>query len=148
MSVVPRGDFVAMTDDPDDYRPASSWLLQVDPDAQVGLSVIRERIGVGDRIPRHSHDVDEVVLYESGSARAHVDGVDTDVSAGDTVFIPAGAVHGTLNTGSEPVEIRAVFPAREVVIDMVERNPLPGTESDAQRAHRYDFATGDFTVLR
>ncbi len=147
MGVVHGGEFAAMDQDPDDYRPQSAWLLQVDPDGQTGLSVIRERIGVGDRIPRHWHDVDEAVLYESGTALAHLDGVDTEVAAGATVFIPAGAVHGCVNIGDVPVEIRAVYPATRVRMDMVERNPAPGTEDQPPMASVYDLATGEFTVL-
>lgn len=110
------------------------------------MSVIRERIGVGDRIPRHWHDVDEVVLYEGGTARVHLDGTDHEVTAGATVFIPAGAVHGTLNIGDMPVEIRAVFPSVLVRMDAVERNAAPGTESELPRAVTYDMATGRATV--
>lgn len=146
MGIVQGPTFVAMDDDPDDYRPSSSWAPTVDPEGRASLSVIRERIGVGDRIPRHWHDVDEVVLYEGGSARVHVDGTDHEVAAGATVFIPAGAVHGTLNTGHTPVEIRAVFPSVLVRIDAVERNAAPGTEAEPPKAVTYDMATGDVTV--
>lgn len=147
MGVAHGSEYVAMDDDPDDYRPSSSWLPHVDPDGRTRLSVIRERIGVGDRIPRHWHDVDEVVLYESGTARVHLDGTETQVAAGASVFIPAGVVHGTVNIGDAPVELRAVFPATVVQMDLVERNPMPGTEQDPPRATRYDLATGTFTVI-
>jgi quercetin dioxygenase-like cupin family protein len=147
VGVARGGDYVPMDEDADDYRPGSSWLLQVDPDGRTSLSVVRESIGVGDRIPRHWHDVDEVVLYERGHARVFLDGAESDVAAGDSVFIPAGAVHGTVNTGSEPVEVRAVYPATVVRIDYAERNPRPGTEQDAPKATRYDLATGAYEVL-
>jgi quercetin dioxygenase-like cupin family protein len=136
-----------MDDDPDDYRPSSSWLLQVDPEGRVPVGLIRERIGPGDRIPRHWHDVDEIVLYESGIAVVHLDGVDYEVAAGDTLFIPAGAVHGTRNIGSEAVEVRAVYPQTKVRIDMVERNPMPGTENRPPQVSSYDLATGEFRIL-
>jgi quercetin dioxygenase-like cupin family protein len=136
-----------MDDDPDDYRPASLFCVQVDPALRTKLSVIRELIGVGDKIPRHWHDVDEVVLYERGRARVFVDGVETEVAPGATVFIPAGAIHGTVNLGDEPVEIRAVFPATAVRMDMVERNPMPGTEERPPHVVYYDMSTGAFTDL-
>lgn len=136
MGVVHGGPYEPMVDDPDDFRPASAWSLHVDPDGRAELAVIRERIGVGDRIPRHWHDIDEVGMYEAGTARVHLEGQDIDVVAGATVFIPAGAVHGTVNTGSEPVEVRAVFPRTVVRIDSVERNPLPGTEDEAPKRRR------------
>ncbi len=145
---VARGDhYAAMDDDPDDYRPSSAWLLQVDPDRLTGLGVIRERIGVGDRIPRHWHDLDEVVMYESGVARVFLDGTETEVGAGDTLVVPSGSVHGCVNVGDEPVEIRAVFPGTRVRMDMVERNPMPGTEARPPQASIYDLATGEFTAL-
>ena len=146
MGIVDRPAFEVMDVDPDDYRPASSWALSVDPDHRAAFGVVHERIGVGDRIPRHWHDVDEVVLYEGGSARVHLEGVDRDVPAGAIVFIPAGAIHGTLNVGTVPVEVRAVFPTTTVRMDAVERNPAPGTESAPPQATTYDFATGEAIV--
>ncbi len=146
MGIVHEPAFQAMTDDPDDYRPASSWALTVDPDGRAAFGVVHERIGVGDRIPRHWHDVDEVVLYEGGSARVHLDGVDVEVAAGATVFIPAGAIHGTMNIGDRPVEVRAVFPSTRVRMDAIERNPAPGTETAPPMATTYDFATRTATV--
>lgn len=147
MGIAHAADWVPMDEDPDDHRPTSSWMLQVDPAAATSMAVIRERIGVGDRIPRHRHDVDEVVLYEAGRARAHLDGVDTEVVAGDTAFIPAGVVHGTVNIGTEPVEVRAVYPSTVVRMDLVERNARPGTEGAPPMSSRYDLRTGEFTVL-
>lgn len=144
MGVEREPSFAVMDEDPDDYRPGSSWALSVDPDRRASLSVIRERIGVGDRIPRHWHDVDEVVLYEHGRGVAHLDGTDHAVSAGSTVFIPAGAIHGTVNSGTEILEVRAIYPTTTVRMDLVERNPAPGTDDDVPQASTYDMATGDF----
>lgn len=146
MGIVNQPAYVALDEDPDDYRPSSSWAPTVDPDGRASLSVIHERIGVGDRIPRHWHDVDEVVLYEGGTARVHLDGIDHEVAAGATVFIPAGVVHGTVNIGDRPVDIRAVFPSVRVRIDAVERNALPGTEAQPPMAVTYDMATGRANV--
>lgn len=147
MGVVHGSAYSPMNDDPDDYRPTSSWSLHVDPEHGTQLSVIRESIGVGDRIPRHWHDIDEVVLYETGRARVYLAGVETEVTAGGTVFIPAGAVHGTVNIGDEPVEIRAVYPSTVVRMDMVERNPMPGTEDEPPHVSVYDMAAGTFVIL-
>ena len=145
MGIEHAATFAAMDEDADDYRPSSSWALSVDPDGRSHLSVIRERIGVGDRIPRHWHDVDEVVMYTGGEAIVHLEGTDQRVEPGATVFIPAGAIHGTANAGSTPVEIIAVFPATAVRMDLVERNPSPGTEDAPPRAVTVDLATGAVT---
>ena len=146
MGIVDPPVFEVMDIDPDDYRPASSWALSVDPEGRARLSVIRERVGVGDRIPRHWHDVDEVVLYERGRGIAHLDGVDREVRAGSTAFIPAGVVHGTVNSGDEALEVRAIYPATSIRMDLVERNAAPGTEDAPPQASTYDMATGEFIV--
>ena len=68
MGLARGGPSRGQVDDPDDYRPSSMWLLQVDPERSTPMAVIRERIAAGDRIPRHWHDVDEVVLDQGGRA--------------------------------------------------------------------------------
>lgn len=93
MGVAPPSPQQPLNEDPDDFRPGSSWRLVVDPDGEVDMAVIYESIGVGDRIPRHWHDVDEVIIIERGDATVHVGGADLDVSDGATVFVPAGTVH-------------------------------------------------------
>lgn len=60
---------------------------------------------------RHNHpDADEILYLLSGSADQMVDdGEPFPVSAGDTVFIPEGAFHSTINTGWEPVALLAIY---------------------------------------
>ncbi|MCA1823945.1 MAG: cupin domain-containing protein [Frankia sp.] len=136
-----------MTDDPDDYRPGSWWRLVSDPERRVDVTVIYESIGAGERIPRHAHDIDEVIVVESGAARVHVDGADVEVVGGATVFIPAGTVHGTVNTGDGPLEVRAFFPATTLRMDLVERNPAPGTEDSPPMTSVYHVLEDRFEVL-
>jgi len=63
------------------------------------------------------------------------------------VFIAAGTVHGTSNTGHGTLHLHAVFPSRKVRMEMLERNPAPGTEGRPPMTAVYDFATGEFEVL-
>lgn len=63
------------------------------------------------------------------------------------VFIPAGTPHATVDAGTTPVEILAVFPATSIEIAMLERNPAPGTEGEAPRRSRYDLRTGEFEMI-
>ena len=136
-----------MDDDPDDYRPASGWRLAVDPAGRAEMAVIWESIASGDRIPRHRHDVDEVIIVEHGDATAHVDGVDVEVTDGATVFVPAGAIHGMRNRGGGVAEIRAVFPTTRLRMEMVERNPMPGTEEQPPNITVYDVRSGSVNVI-
>lgn len=151
MSIVERAPMVPMVGDPDDHRPNTSWSLVVDPGDANGrvtsLAIIREAIAAGDRIPLHTHDVDEAITIISGEAEARLGDERRRVDPGTTIFIPAGTPHGTANIGDVPVDIHAFFPATTIEIAMLERNPAPGTEGDAPRRSRYDLRTGEFEVI-
>ena len=147
MGILRDAPYEPMVGDPDDHRPDTTWRLAVDPAAGTELAVLLERCAVGDRIPLHRHDVDEVVTILDGDAAYHLDGDEQHVSGGDIVFIPAGIVHGMANAGDRAVHMHAVFPARKVRMEMLERNPAPGTEADPPMTTVYDFATGDFEVV-
>lgn len=147
MGVVDGYAMEPMVGDPDDHRPETRWAFLVD-EGPVGrrvesLGAIAETIAPGDRIPLHTHTVDEVVLYRSGSARVTLGEEQIEVGEGAAVFIPAGAPHGTLNAGGEPVRLFAVYPATQIDIRYLERNPAPGTEGDPpQPPTVFDLRTG------
>jgi quercetin dioxygenase-like cupin family protein len=151
VSIVERAAMVPMVGDPDDHRPNTSWSLIVDPGDSHGrvssLAIIREAIAAGDRIPLHTHDVDEAITIIDGEAEARLGDVQRRVGPGTTIFIPAGTPHGAANIGATPVQIHAVFPATTIEIAMLERNPAPGTESESPRRSRYDLITGTFEVI-
>jgi len=93
MGIVKRGPLAPMVGDPDDHRPRTTWRLAVDPGTggrTAGLSFLEERCAVGDRVPLHGHDVDEVVIVLAGEDTYSLGGKDQEVSSGDVVFIPAG----------------------------------------------------------
>ncbi|MCA1588694.1 MAG: cupin domain-containing protein, partial [Chloroflexi bacterium] len=111
------------------------------------LAIIREAIGVGDRIPLHTHDVDEAITILDGVADTRLGEEQRRVGPDAVVFIPAGTPHATANAGTSSLEIQAVFPTTTIEIAMLERNPAPGTEADAPRRSRYDLRTGDFEPI-
>jgi quercetin dioxygenase-like cupin family protein len=140
-----------MVGDPDDHRPRSSWRLVVDQGDESGrvesLALIVERIAIGDRIPLHTHDVDEAITIVDGTAETRLGAERRRVGPGTVIFIPAGTAHGTANVGDAPLEIHAVFPATSIEIAMLERNPAPGTEGSHPRRTRYDLRTGEMEHL-
>ena len=149
MGVVQPGDLEPMAEDPDDYRPNSRWRLVVDPEGSPGgrladLAVIYEEIAPGDHIPLHRHPVDEVILVVAGEGRTRLDDEITPVGAGSTIFIPAGTPHGTACSSSTPLQIRAVYPTTLIGMEMLARNPAPGTESRSPGKTVYDMRTGAF----
>jgi quercetin dioxygenase-like cupin family protein len=151
MSIVESGSLESMVGDPDDHRPASRWGLRADPGDARGqvrtLGIITEEIAIGDRIPLHTHDVDEAITILDGIADTRLGDEVRRVGAGTVIFIPAGVPHGTTNAGDQPLQIHAVFPATSIEISMLERNPAPGTEGDPPRRSRYDLRTGDVVEL-
>ena len=94
--------------------------------------MIVEEIAPGDRIPLHTHPMNEVIVILAGRPRGRRS-VTTlrEVGPGAVVFIPAGTPHGTRNTGDDPVRLHAMFPSERIGIEYLERNPAPGTEGDA-----------------
>jgi quercetin dioxygenase-like cupin family protein len=65
----------------------------------------------GGRIPCHRHDVieHEQVVIE-GSMVISLDGRETEVGEGDSIFIPAGVSHWYENRGAGPVRFVCVVP--------------------------------------
>ncbi|HET7169432.1 MAG TPA: cupin domain-containing protein [Candidatus Limnocylindrales bacterium] len=69
------------------------------------LNVTHVRISPGATVPTHTHhDEDQVYFVATGTGYVVLDGVRTDVSAGDSVLIPLGTEHEITNTGSEPLD--------------------------------------------
>ena len=60
---------------------------------------------------RHNHpESDEILYILAGAGDQMVDDEEPrPVRPGDTVFIPKGAFHSTLNTGYEPMVILAIY---------------------------------------
>ena len=111
------------------------------------LALVREVIAVGDAIPLHTHDVDEMITILAGVAETRLGEERWRVGRDAVIFIPAGTPHGTTNAGDSPLEVQAVFPATRVEIAMLERNAAPGTEDEAPRTTRYDLRGGAFELV-
>lgn len=121
--------------DPDDYRPRSSWAVVVDPARPqgtfaAGLTASVDVVAPGDRVPLHTHPIDEVCIVVTGKARLTVGDETTSVGPGAIAFVPAGVPHAAENHGVEPVRILGVFASERIGFTYLERNPAPGTERD------------------
>jgi quercetin dioxygenase-like cupin family protein len=116
--------------DPDDFRPNSRWALLVDPGDNSGvhvddITVIVEEIAPGDRIPLHTHPINEVIVIGEGMPEIMLGDDVQEVGPGAVVFIRAGTPHGTRNTSTTPIRIHAMFPSERIGIEYLERNPAP-----------------------
>lgn len=62
----------------------------------------------------HSHrGMEEVIYVQKGTGKAWVDGKVASIRAGDTILIPAGVRHMTINTGRKPLALLCVFSAAD-----------------------------------
>ena len=120
-------------DDPDDYRPASRWAAAVDPAVAdrpfvSGLCLFVDEVAPGDRVPLHTHPVDELIVLTEGVASFTLDDETKTLTKGAVVFAPAGTPHGARNLDSTPATFIGFFATERVGIAYLERNPAPGTE--------------------
>ena len=66
-------------------------------------------IEVGDDIGAEVHELDQFIRIEQGTAKAVLDGVESELPAEHAVVIPAGTDHNIINTGSEALKLYSVY---------------------------------------
>ena len=76
-----------------------------------GVSMMHVLLLPGKGHERHNHpDADEILYVLAGTGEQMVDDEQTfPVRAGDTIWVPKGAYHSTINTGYEPMVLLAVY---------------------------------------
>ncbi|MGN0077231.1 MAG: helix-turn-helix domain-containing protein [Coriobacteriales bacterium] len=62
------------------------------------------RLNTGEWVHYAPHDHDELGIVASGSMEMHLADEDLLLSAGDSVFIPAGTMHSARRSGEQPCE--------------------------------------------
>jgi len=72
---------------------------------------LRQRQQPGGQNPPHRHDREEVMVQMAGTATVSISDEETQLSPGDTLIVPAQAVHRVTNRGDEPAEWLLVAPA-------------------------------------
>lgn len=65
---------------------------------------------VGERVLPHTHPVEEVLIFTAGAGEVTLGGATSPVTAGVTVHIPVGEIHGFRNTGSGRLHVFVIFP--------------------------------------
>jgi quercetin dioxygenase-like cupin family protein len=135
MAIIDRLNYQPCTDpkDPDDYRPRSAWAVAVDPEVSSGSfvdgpSIIVDRCAPGDRVPLHTHTIDEVVVVQGASAELRLGHETRTVPPGAVMFVPRGTPHGGHSVGEE-VTFVGFFTESVVETTYLERNPAPGRSS-------------------
>jgi quercetin dioxygenase-like cupin family protein len=136
MAIIPTYDSAPFDEsDPDDYRPrlamgASRRSRRDVREARGRHHLIVEEIAPGDRIPLHTHPINEVIVILEGDPEVTLGDETRTLGPGGVVFIPAGTPHRTRNATTSRVRVHAMFPSERIGIEYLERNPAPGTEDD------------------
>ena len=77
---------------------------------QANLRFVRAQLPPGEAHPFHHHPYLEEVLYIlSGTAEQWIEREQHVMRPGDSLYLPAGLVHGTYNVGTEVLDFLAVL---------------------------------------
>jgi mannose-6-phosphate isomerase-like protein (cupin superfamily) len=63
----------------------------------------------GGEIGEEVHEVDQILTFVSGTAKAKVGGETRNVEQGDLVVVPAGKKHNFVNDGPNPLVLYTVY---------------------------------------
>jgi quercetin dioxygenase-like cupin family protein len=80
-------------------------------DGSTQLYLGQQWLQPGERVLDHTHPCEEVLHFLSGNASVRLGESFYPVSAGDSVHIPAGVLHGFTNSGETELHLLVIFPA-------------------------------------
>jgi mannose-6-phosphate isomerase-like protein (cupin superfamily) len=80
------------------------------------VTIEPQKPGETRRGPHIHYSFEEVIHVLSGEGRTETESGEHPLQAGDTILVPAGELHVTRNTGSEPLILLCFFPAGDVTI--------------------------------
>ena len=94
------------------WRPGvASRMLVSAPNGATQLCIFEQWVAPGVGAPTHSHPVEEVLTVREGEAEMWIDDHHMMLSAGQSLIVPAGRMHGFLNCGTSKLHIHAVLAA-------------------------------------
>ena len=109
------------------------------------LCVLEQVCAPGTGAPPHRHEgVEELVAVLEGRACFFVGDEEAELTAGESVLVPAGARHRFTNVGEDVLRVLAVFPAPaptveyEDELETVEIGGMCGRRRDDHRAYLDD----------
>ena len=82
----------------------------------VTLRLVEIPVPQPDESPREPHrhgGFEECMYVLSGHGKTHTESGEYPVEAGDTIFVPAGELHVTRNTGKTPLRMLCFFPTAD-----------------------------------
>lgn len=80
-------------------------------DGSTQLYLGQQWLQPGEQVLDHTHPCEEILHFLTGKATIRLGETTHAVSAGDSVIIPAGVLHGFSNTGDTELQLFVIFPA-------------------------------------
>jgi quercetin dioxygenase-like cupin family protein len=77
-------------------------VLVGEADGAPNLAIRRFTLEPGGSVPKHTNEIEHEQYVLAGEYTVGIDDEEYTVSAGDSLFIPAGVVHWYRNDGAEP----------------------------------------------
>ena len=96
----------------------------------VHSQVVLMSIAPGGEIGEETHsDVDQVLVFVSGEGKAIINGESSPVTANSLYFVPAGATHNFINTGTGDLKLYTVYAPPEHAPGTVHRTKAEADEA-------------------
>jgi len=102
----------------------SATLLQAEDAAGSDLAVTWVDVEPGAAQAVHRHGSQQVYVIVRGQGRMRVGEEQSDVGAGDLVFIPSDAPHGVTNSGAEALTYVSAATPTFSITDLYDSGPL------------------------
>ena len=80
-------------------------------DGSTQLYLGQQWLQPGERVLDHTHPCEEILHFVRGDATVRLDDELLEVTAGDSVHIPTGVLHGFTNSGAAELQLFVIFPA-------------------------------------
>ena len=95
---------------PEQWRPGVETRMVVSAgNGAAQLCIFEQWAAPGLGAPTHSHPVEEVLTVRAGEAKMWIEEEHVMVSAGQSLIVPAGRMHGFRNSGNATLHIHAVL---------------------------------------
>ncbi|HXG46694.1 MAG TPA: cupin domain-containing protein [Methylomirabilota bacterium] len=127
---LPAFRFVSLREAEVEQLPGKThfWLCRPGMVRHTNLLFVRAHLAPGQAHPFHHHPGREEILYVlSGTAEQWVEREKRTVGPGDSVYLPAGMVHGTYNTGPDVLDFLAVISPADapgpITVELADREP-------------------------
>lgn len=96
--------------------------------------VVLMSVEPGDDIGEETHEVDQILVFVSGSGDAILNGEKSKFGPNSLVAVPAGTLHNFVNTGSEPLKLFTVYSPPEEEVGVVHKDKAEAEAAEAEKA--------------